>query len=70
MEKLTSGERNLLRLVVKGAGPDGWATVSKAVLPVVEQLPTALVELEKTESGGRVRLTPVGQSVIDAMRWL
>ena len=80
-KKLTSGQRNVLRLIVKGADADGWATVSKAVLPIVETMPKELVELKTTPTGtelkttplgtgGLAKLTTTGQQVIDAMEWL
>lgn len=72
MSKLNDGQKNLLRLVVKGADADGWAPVSRQVYPLVAGMPRELVNLEPVgdEGRGRVRLTPAGQGVIDAMAWL
>ena len=70
--KLDDGQKNLLRLVVRGADAEGWAPVSKPVFPLVERIPAALVELERVgeEGRGRVRLTQEGEKVVDAMAWL
>jgi hypothetical protein len=70
--KLDDGQKHFLRLIVKGAGVDGWAPVSKPVFPLVEKMPRALVELEPggEEGRGRARLTHQGQSILDAMAWL
>lgn len=70
--KLTDTHKHFLRLIVKDADVDGWASVSKAVFPLVEQMPSALVELEMVgdEGRGRVRLTEEGESVITALAWM
>ena len=70
--KLDGGQKHLLRLVVEGAGADGWAPVSKPVFPLMEKVPQALIELERVgdEGRGRVRLTTEGEGVINAMAWL
>ena len=70
--KLDGGQKNLLRLVVRGADAEGWAPVSKPVFPLLERIPAALVELERVgeEGRGRVRLTQEGEKVVDAMAWL
>jgi hypothetical protein len=70
--KLDAGQKHLLRLVAEGADAEGWAPVSKPVFPLVEKLPGKLVELEAVgdEGRGRVRLTPAGESLLDAMAWL
>ena len=70
--KLDSGQKNLLRLVVRDADAEGWAPVSKPVFPLLERIPAALVELERVgeEGRGRVRLTQEGEKVVDAMAWL
>ena len=71
-KKLDGGEKNFLRLIVKGAGIDGWAPVSKPVYPLVQKMPHELVEHEPVgEDGrGRAKLTPEGASVLRAMDWL
>ena len=61
--KLKDAEKHLLKLVLNGAGSDGWATVSKTVMPLVEGLPKTLVEVQT----GRVRLTAAGKTVLE---WL
>ena len=70
--KLTSGEKNMLRLVAKGTAPDGWAPVSAPVVPMIEMLPGQLVEFQRVgdQGRGRVRLTAEGAAVLDAMAWL
>lgn len=63
--KLDAGQKHLLKLVVHGRNEDGWAPVSATVLPFVEMLPKALIDLEPTEGGrGRVRLTAEGEAVV------
>lgn len=71
-QKLTDGQKSLLRLVIQGAGMDGWAPVSARVYPLLDkQMPRELIELESLEDGrGRARLTDAGQHLIDAMAWL
>ena len=70
--KLDGRQKHLLRLVVQGAGADGWTPVSKPVFPLMEKVPQALIELERVgdEGRGRARLTTEGESVINAMAWL
>jgi len=72
-KKLDSGELRLLTLVRNGADASGWAPVSDAVMMVVRTLPTELATSEYMADGsgnGRVRLTPLGNSIVDAMAWL
>ena len=71
-KKLDSGERRLLTLVRKECDASGWAQVSDVVMQVVSPLPKELAESEyaASEMGGRVRLTPLGNSIVDAMVWL
>ena len=66
MITLTSGERHLLRLIDQAPKqPDGWATVSGAVKPLVEKLPADLIEMKDGEDGGGfVRLTENGRVVL------
>jgi len=71
--KLTSGEKHFLRLIEKGqASPEGWASVSKVLYPLVQRLPAELIEHEPTgtEGKGRARLSDKGQSLLDAMAYL
>ena len=73
MTKLDEGQKHFLRLIAKGQqNPGGWCPVSQAVYPLVQKaLPAELVEHHPTEEGrGRVKLTPAGQSLLDAMAWL
>ena len=59
-KRLDAGQRHLLRLVAKGADSEGWAKVSDVVRPLVEKLPSDLVEIRE----GEVRLTPIGKVVL------
>lgn len=78
-QKLDSGQKNILRLIRKGASADGWAPVSKAVAPMFSGpkppwrgIPTELCEFEGVgdDGAGRARLTQEGNNVLDAMEWL
>lgn len=77
--KLDSGQKNMLRLVRKGADSEGWAPVSKPVAqmfagpkPPWRGIPSALCEFELVgdEGAGRARLTQEGNNLLDAMEWL
>jgi hypothetical protein len=66
MATLSPNQKSLLRLVVKGAGPDGWGPVSEMLCKVVsETIPSDLVEFEKLVDGGRIRLTERGKVIVD-----
>ena len=71
-KKLDGGEKNFLRLIAKGAGADGWASVSRPIYPLVTKMPRELVEFEPVgdEGRGRARLTDEGTSILRAMEWL
>ena len=70
--KLDAVQKHLLRLVVEEADSEGWAQVSKPVFPLVEKIPSELVEIEAVgdEGRGRARLTTEGESLMAAMAWL
>ena len=71
--KLSTGQKHLLRLIVKDADLEGWAPVSEPVFLVAKaSLPPELVEFEHLgkEGRGRVRLTQLGSNIVDAMAWL
>lgn len=71
--KLDGGQMHFLRLIEEGQQcPDGWCPVSKVVYPLVQKtMPADLVEHHATEDGrGRARLTPAGESLLAAMKWL
>jgi len=68
--KLNAGQKHLLRLIVKDADAEGWTRISKTVFPVLQEMPSELIDLEWVNDEGRARLTPKGQSIIDAMAWL
>lgn len=65
MSTLNNGQKHLLRLIRKDSDKEGWTPVSNFVWPAVEGLPSELVEIEKTETGGRARLLPAGEVVIN-----
>ena len=69
--KLTSGEKHFLRLIAKGqVDHGGWAPVSKVIYPLVEEMPTELVDREPLPEGGHARLTVLGLGLLEAMAWL
>jgi hypothetical protein len=59
---------NMLRLARTGAekSADGWAPVSKPVWPLIESIPTDLLERRdgREGGGGFCRLTPEGETVL------
>lgn len=70
---LDSGEKHFLRLIAKGEEKNGgWAKVSAVIYPLVQRMPSELVEHEPTDDGwGRARLTNQGRSVLECMNsWL
>lgn len=71
-EKLTQGQKHMLRLVVKGADAEGWAPVSAPVMTVIKLVPAELVTVEAVgdEGRGRAKLTATGESLLAAMEWL
>ena len=70
--KLSSGQKHLLKLVMDDADAEGWTPVSKPVFPLIEKLPSELVNLESVgnEGKGRAKLTEEGVAVMAAMAWL
>ena len=71
MKKLDHGQRHIMKLIDRDKGPDGWTKVSEALFPhMMKSLPVELVELEKTDTGRRARLTGNGNCVLYAMQWL
>lgn len=71
-KKLDAGQQHLLRLISRDQkSPTGWAKVSKQVMPLIQALPSELVEIRLEPSGaGLAMLTEKGQSIIDAMEYL
>lgn len=72
MAKLKDSERDMLKLIrrsIEAADPcNGWASVSEMLCgSVIKFGPAELVEFQKLEIGGRVRLTEKGKTV---MEWL
>ena len=69
--KLTPGEVHLLRLISKEQNnPDGWAKVSAHVTPLIEKLPSELVEFRREGNGGLATLTKQGESLLEGMKWI
>lgn len=62
--QLNNGDMHLLRLVQKGRDAQGWAKVSKMLWPIVQGLPSELVELRPSEDGGHMKLTEAGETVL------
>lgn len=70
-QKLDMGQKHILKLIARDANSEGWATVSEMLYkPLIETMPKDLVVLEKLDVGGRVKLTPQGTEIINAMAWL
>lgn len=71
-EKLDHGQRHVLSLIKRDADSQGWAIVSKTVMPAIEgMMPKELIEVDKYQEGnGRARLTVEGKEVVNAMKWL
>lgn len=70
-EKLDIQHKHILRLVHRDADANGWASVSNVLFPILsENMPPELVEFERTDDGGRARLTPDGEAIVMAMSWL
>ena len=71
-QKLDSGTKHLLRLIVKSRNTDGWAKVSSMIYPLAAKIPTELVELRPVgnEGWGEIRLTDEGAAILNAMEWL
>lgn len=56
--------RELLGLLGRSAKPGEWATVSKICMPLLDEAPSDLIEVEKHEDGsGRARFTDNGLAV-------
>ena len=77
--KLDSGQKNILRLIRKGADAEGWAPVSAPVTRLFagpkqpwRGIPPQLCEFELVgdDGRGRARLTEEGNNLLDAMEWL
>ncbi len=63
--KLDSGNKHLLRLILKGKNKEGWAKVSDILWPIVSKLPTQLVEFNADGNQKFVRLTHDGEVVLE-----
>ncbi len=70
IKPLTGGERHFMHLMQRDAAADGWTKVSKVLLPMVQKMPNALVEVVATDDGGKARLTAKGNDIMEAMQWL
>ena len=65
-EKLDAKAFHLLHLAQRGAKADGWAPVSNVIWPLLEIVPTDLLEREWLEGAekGRCQLIPAGAAVL------
>ena len=71
IKPLNAGQKHVIRLIVKERDSNGWAKVSGVLYPTLSSTtPSELVCFEKTECGGRCRLTEKGECVAYAMPWL
>jgi hypothetical protein len=71
--KLDAGQKHILRLVKRDADSEGWATVSKTLMPLIKRgTPEELLDIEYVgdTGAGRARLTTLGETIITAMTWL
>ena len=69
--KLDIQHKHILHLIKRDSTVDGWTPVSKVLYPVLSKaMPKKLITFEKTDDGGRARLTTEGESVLSAMKWL
>lgn len=69
--KLTDGQKHILRLIQRDKEEDGWASVSEQLCKSISTaLPAELATFEKTESGGRIRLTEQGHAIVFSMEYL
>jgi hypothetical protein len=55
----------LMRLAKRDADPNGWTKVSPMVLPLMEIIPSELIETRLSDDGGFVRLTAQGYTVLE-----
>lgn len=63
--KINSGQRRVLYLTDKDKKADGWTPVSSVVWPLLDDVPTELLEREQFPDGsGRARLTTAGETVL------
>ena len=65
MANLDAGTKHFLSLIRKDKKSDGWTTVSSILCGLVEKMPSELVVFEKTDAGGRAKLTEKGETVLD-----
>jgi hypothetical protein len=65
--QITEKQKNIVALIKRSQpNPDGWYSISETVWPLVDgTLPDDLVETEKLETGGRLRVTDIGTYVFD-----
>lgn len=70
--KLSRYQKRILLLLYKEENTEGWAKVSKAVFPVINEIPKELIEAEvlSIDGSGRARLTDAGRRVIFSMDYL
>jgi hypothetical protein len=71
-KKLNTAQKRYLRWIAQERTMDGWCQFDRdAYQRVKELIPPELVWRIPTEDGGgRFCLTPLGQCILDAMKWL
>ncbi len=61
----TTQIKNTLALIQRSPDRgDGWRSVSGACWPLLDGIPSDLVETEPSNDGGRVRMTDSGMAVL------
>jgi hypothetical protein len=64
--KLEDGHRRILMLCRRDANPEGWANVSRQIMPLLTFISPEFVEIERSVDGsGKLRLTEKGKTVLD-----
>lgn len=68
MQKLDHGQKHLIKLIRAGEDADGWAKVSKMILPLAkDRIPAEFVDIEGPfeDGSGRAKLTEKGNNLLD-----
>lgn len=70
-DKLTQRQLHLLNLIYRDRDINGWAKVSKVILPALQTgFPQDLIRLEPFDDGsGRARLTETGLRVVEVQKY-
>jgi len=68
MQKLDHGQKHLINLIRAGQDAEGWAKVSKVVLPLAkDKIPAEFADIEGPfeDGSGRAKLTEKGNNLLD-----